>query len=168
MLAPGLRLGWVAAPAPVLRKMNLGKQAADLNSSTLTQRFVLEYLRAYDWREHVDRLNAIYRSRRDAMVSALQREMPVKTEWNTPSGGLFVWAALPDYIDTSDLLAEATTRHQVAFVPGSAAYLDGQGTNCMRLNFSGSTEETIAEGVRRIGAAVGDMAELYRAFRVDR
>jgi 2-aminoadipate transaminase len=168
ILAPGLRLGWVAAPAPVLRKMNLGKQAADLNSSTVTQRFVLEYLRAYDWREHVGRLNAIYRSRRDAMVGALERELPGEARWSTPSGGLFVWAVLPDYIDTSDLLVEATTRHQVAFVPGSAAYLDGQGTNCMRLNFSGSSEETIAEGVRRIGAAVGDMTELYRAFRVDR
>jgi len=168
ILAPGLRLGWVAAPLPVLRKMNLGKQAADLNSSTVTQRFVLEYLRAYDWRDHVDRLNMIYRSRRDAMVGALKRELPAETRWATPSGGLFVWATLPDYIDTSDLLVEATTRHQVAFVPGSAAYLDGQGTSCMRLNFSGSSEETIAEGVRRIGAAVGDMAELYRAFRVDR
>ena len=168
ILAPGLRLGWVAAPGPVLRKMNLGKQAADLNSSTITQRFVLEYLRSFDWREHVDRLNTIYRARRDAMVGALARELPTETRWNVPRGGLFVWATLPDFIDTGDLLAEATTRYQVAFVPGSAAYLDGQGTHAMRLNFSGSSEDMIAEGVRRIGAAVSAMAELYRAFRVDR
>ena len=168
ILAPGLRLGWVAAPSPVLRKMNLGKQAADLNSSTLTQRFVIEYLRAVDWREYVAQLNAIYRSRRDAMVDALGRELPPETRWNTPRGGLFVWATLPDYVNTSDLLVEATTRHQVAFVPGSAAFLDGQGQDSMRLNFSGSDEETIAEGVRRIGGAVSDVAELYRAFRTDR
>ena len=168
ILAPGLRLGWVAAPSPVLRKMNLGKQAADLNSSTLTQRFVVEYMRVCDWREHVERLNEMYRSRRDAMVKALARELPSETRWNTPRGGLFVWATLPEYIDTSDLLADATSRHQVAFVPGSAAFLDGSGTHSMRLNFSGSDEDTIAEGVRRIGSAVGDMAELYKAFRTDR
>jgi 2-aminoadipate transaminase len=168
ILAPGLRLGWVAAPSPVLRKMNLGKQAADLNSSTITQRFVVEYMRAFDWRDHVGRLNQIYRSRRDAMVGALERELSDQARLNVPAGGLFVWATLPDYIDTSDLLVEATTRHHVAFVPGSAAFLDGQGSDSMRLNFSGSNEETIAEGVRRIGAAVNDMAELYRAFRTDR
>jgi len=168
ILAPGLRLGWVAAPSPVLRKMNLGKQAADLNSSTLTQRFVIEYMRICDWHEHVGRLNEMYRSQRDAMVKALERELPPETRWNTPHGGLFVWATLPDYVNTSDLLAEATSRHQVAFVPGSAAFLDGNGKNSIRLNFSGSDEETIAEGVRRIGSAVGDASELYQAFRTDR
>jgi 2-aminoadipate transaminase len=164
ILAPGMRIGWVAAPAPILRKMNLGKQAVDLCSSTMSQRFIIEYLRRYDWRDHVARLNTIYRSRRDAMLAALERYFPAEATWTRPDGGLFVWATLPDYIHTGELLARAIERHQVAFVPGAAAFLDGQGQNSMRLNFSGAREEIITEGVARIGAAIEAMIELQRAL----
>lgn len=163
ILAPGLRTGWVAAPAPVLRKMNLGKQAADLCSSTIAQRFIVEYLRRHDWRDYVARLADIYRGRRDALLRAMEEEMPAEAEWTRPRGGLFVWATLPG-IDTSDLLAMATDRHQVAFVPGRAAFLDGRGECSMRLNFSGLPEATVSEGVRRLGAAVADTIELRRAL----
>ncbi|MEQ8833689.1 MAG: PLP-dependent aminotransferase family protein [Miltoncostaeaceae bacterium] len=163
ILAPGLRTGWVAAPAPVLRKMNLGKQAADLCSSTIAQRFIVEYLRRHDWRDYVARLSDIYRARRDALLHAMEEEMPPEAEWTRPRGGLFVWATLPG-IDTSDLLAMATDRHQVAFVPGRAAFLDGRGENSMRLNFSGLPEATVSEGVRRLGAAVAETIDLRRAL----
>jgi 2-aminoadipate transaminase len=164
ILAPGVRVGWVAAPAAVLRKMNLGKQAADLCSSTVSQRFVLEYLRRYDWRDYVARLNVIYRSRRDAMLRALEEEMPPEATWTRPAGGLFVWATLPDYLDTTNLLASAVDKHEVAFVPGRGAFLDGRGGNAMRLNFSGVPEPMISEGVRRLGVAVAEMTELHRAL----
>jgi 2-aminoadipate transaminase len=164
ILAPGVRVGWVAAPPAVLRKMNLGKQAADLASSTVSQRFVLEYLRRNDWRRYVDRLNGIYRSRRDAMLRALEEEMPPEASWTRPSGGLFVWAMLPDYLDTTNLLAAAVDKHEVAFVPGRGAFLDGRGGNAMRLNFSGVPEPMISEGVRRLGVAVAEMTELHRAL----
>jgi 2-aminoadipate transaminase len=144
--------------------MNLGKQAIDLCSSTMSQRFILEYLRRIDWREHVGRLNAIYRSRRDAMLAALDQHFPGEATWTRPEGGLFVWATLPEYIDTGELLARAIERHQVAFVPGEAAFLDGQGRNSMRLNFSGAREDVIAEGVARIGAAIEAMIDLQRAL----
>ena len=101
ILAPGVRVGWVAAPAAVLRKMNLGKQAADLCSSTISQRVIVEYLRRHDWRDYVARLNDIYRSRRDAMLRALEEELPADARWSRPQGGLFVWATLPDYLDTT-------------------------------------------------------------------
>ena len=159
-----MRVGWVAAPAAVLRKMNLGKQAADLCSSTVSQRFVLEYLRRYDWRDYVARLNVIYRSRRDAMLRALEEEMPPEATWTRPSGGLFVWATLPDYLDTTNLLASAVDKHEVAFVPGRGAFLDGRGGDAMRLNFSGVPEPMISEGVRRLGVAVAEMTELHRAL----
>jgi 2-aminoadipate transaminase len=164
ILAPGVRLGWVVAPAPVLRKMNLGKQGQDLASSTLTQRFVVEYMRRHDWRDHVARLNEIYRRRRDAMLTALEEEMPADAAWTRPRGGLFVWATLPSYLDTEDVLAKATQHYQVAFVPGHAAFLDGRGRHSMRLNFSGVPEATICEGVRRLGMVVGEMADLHRAL----
>jgi 2-aminoadipate transaminase len=164
ILAPGMRVGWVAAPAPVLRKMNMGKQSADLCSSTISQRFVVEYLRTYDWRGQVERLNDIYRGRRDAMLRALEEELPAEATWSRPQGGLFVWATLPDFIDTSELLALATDKYEVAFVPGRAAFLDGRGQNSLRLNFSGVNEATISEGIERLGNAVNDKVELNRIF----
>ena len=160
ILSPGIRLGWVVAPPPVLEKINLGKQEADLCTSTLSQLMVQAYFEIGDWREYVRSLTEIYRSRRDAMLQALDDYFPPQAEWTRPGGGLFIWATLPDFIDTDDLLVRAL-RDNVAFVPGSGAYLDGRGHNAMRLNFSGSGEEGIREGVRRIGEAIKEQLELY-------
>jgi 2-aminoadipate transaminase len=147
-----------------MEKIALGKQATDLCTSTLTQYFALEYFADDRWGAYIDSLCEIYRARRDAMLEALERHFPAPATWTRPGGGLFVWATLPDYIDTSDLLAKAL-RENVAFVPGAAAYVDGQqGTNSMRLNFSGSSEAEISEGIRRIGAVVSEQVELYETI----
>ena len=164
ILSPGIRLGWAVAPPPVMEKIVLGKQATDLCTSTLTQYFALEYFAEDRWRSYVDSLCGIYRDRRDAMLEALERYFPPQATWTRPAGGLFVWATLPDYIDTSDLLAKAL-RENVAFVPGAAAYVDGeQGSSSMRLNFSGSDTDQIREGIRRIGAVVGEQVGLYETI----
>jgi 2-aminoadipate transaminase len=164
ILSPGIRLGWAVAPPPVMEKIVLGKQAADLCTSTLTQHFVREYFAEGHWREYVDSLVEIYRGRRDTMVDALGRHFPEQATWTEPQGGLFIWATLPEYIDTSDLLAKAL-RRDVAFVPGQAAYVDeSRGRSSMRLNFSGVGDEEIREGVRRIGKAIAEQVELYGAL----
>ena len=160
ILSPGIRLGWVMAPPPVLEKINLGKQAADLCTSTLSQLMVQAYFEEARWRDYVESLTEIYRDRRDTMLDALAEFFPPEAEWTRPAGGLFIWATLPDFIDTTDLLARCL-RDNVAFVPGEAAYLDGRGRNAMRLNFSASDEESIREGVRRIGKVVREQVELY-------
>jgi 2-aminoadipate transaminase len=160
ILSAGLRIGWAAAPRPILEKLNLGKQAADLCSSPLNQYFVAAYFALRDWRTYLSTLRAIYRRRRDTMLAALEEFLPPEASWTRPQGGLFIWARLPDYIDTSDLLARALREH-VAFVPGRAAYLDGRGGSEMRLNFSGVGEEDIREGVRRIGKVVSEQVALY-------
>src|SRR3954454_21141801 len=160
ILSPGIRLGWAVAPRPVLAKMNIGKQAADLCSSSMTQHFVAAYFEAGRWQEYVRSLAEIYRRRRDTMLDALAEHLPPEAEWTHPAGGLFVWATLPDYIDTTDLLARAL-QENVAFVPGRAAFLDGRGGSSMRLNFSGVAEDDIREGVRRIGAVVREQVELF-------
>jgi 2-aminoadipate transaminase len=144
----------------VLEKINLGKQAADLCSSTLSQLLVISYFEESNWRDYVSSLTEIYRTRRDTMLDALAEFFPPEAEWTRPAGGLFIWATLPDFIDTTDLLARAL-RDNVAFVPGSAAYLDGRGRNAMRLNFSASDEDSIREGVRRIGKVVAEQVALY-------
>jgi 2-aminoadipate transaminase len=160
ILSPGIRLGWVVAPPPVLEKINLGKQAADLCTSTLSQLMVEAYFEQGRWRDYVDSLAEIYRARRDTMLDALAEFFPPEADWTCPSGGLFIWVTLPDYIDTTDLLARAL-REDVAFVPGEAAYLDGRGRSSMRLNFSGVHQEAIREGVRRIGKVVDEQVALY-------
>jgi 2-aminoadipate transaminase len=160
ILSPGLRLGWTAAPAPVLDKLNLGKGGVDLCSSTLSQQFVATYFAERDWRAYLGTLVDLYRRRRDVMLEALAEHLPREATWTEPNGGLFIWARLPDYIDTTDLLARAL-REDVAFVPGRAAYLDGRGGSEMRLNFSGIGEDDIREGVRRIGKIVREQVALY-------
>lgn len=160
ILSPGLRLGWAAAPRPVLQKMNIGKAAADLCSSSMTQLFVAGYFAAVDWQRYVMSLRDVYRRRRDVMFDALAEHFPREAQWTRPEGGMFIWATLPDYIDTTDLLARAL-RENVAFVPGRAAYLDGRGASSMRLNFSGVSEHDIREGIRRIGAVIAEQVALY-------
>jgi len=166
ILSPGVRLGWTTAPAPVLAKMNLGKQAADLCSSSISQYFVSAYFESVhppSWEEYVRSLIEIYRRRRDVMLDALAEHFPREAEWTHPQGGLFIWATLPDYIDTTDLLARALEEH-VAFVPGRAAFVDGRGGSSMRLNFSGVSEDEIREGIRQIGEVVREQVELYGAL----
>jgi 2-aminoadipate transaminase len=161
ILSPGVRLGWAVAPRPVLEKLNLGKQGADLCSSPVTQLFVAEYFKRREangkpaWLAYVERLRALYGRRRDVMLQALEEHFGERGRWTRPQGGMFIWATLDERIDTTDLLALARTTERVAFVPGSAAYVNARsGASSMRLNFAGNSEEDIREGIRRIGSAV--------------
>lgn len=163
MLAPGLRLGWAIAPRPVMEKLVLGAQATTLCPSPFTQLFVSGYMATGQWRTYIEELRGIYTGRRDAMLAALEAHLPPAATWTRPQGGLFVWATLPGFIDTTDLLARALGAN-VAFVPGRAAFVNGDGGSSMRLNFSASDPETIEEGVRRIGVLVAEQIELYGAI----
>jgi 2-aminoadipate transaminase len=98
------------------------------------------------------------------MLDALAEFFPDEAEWTRPAGGLFIWATLPEFIDTSDLLAKAIREEQVAFVPGAAAYVDGRGGSSMRLNFSGADSDSIREGIKRIGKVVREQIALYGTF----
>ncbi len=159
ILSPGLRLGWAVAPRPVLEKLNLGKQGADLCSSPVTQLFVAAYFKEGGWREYIERLRVLYRRRRDVMLAALDEHFGGKASWTKPQGGLFIWATLDGGVDTTDLLADS---EGVAFVPGRAAYMDGRsGASSMRLNFAGVPDDDIREGIRRIGRTMGGQAGLY-------
>jgi 2-aminoadipate transaminase len=163
ILSPGIRLGWVVAPPPVLEKIVLGKGAADLCTSTLTQFFVRQYFSEGNWKSYVEDLLGLYRDRRDTMLAALAEHFPAAATWTEPEGGLFIWATLPDYIDTEDLLAKAL-RSDVAFVPGKAAYVDGRGAHSMRLNFSGVNDAEIKEGIMRIGRVIKEQVDLYETL----
>lgn len=163
ILSAGLRLGWVVSPTPIREKVVLGKQASDLCTSTLTQDFAVRFLESGRLPDYLEELKTIYRSRRDAMLGAMAEYFPHGSTWNRPDGGLFVWARLPEYINTEDLLAKALLKG-VAFVPGTGAFVDGRGADSMRLNFSGVPEDRIIEGVRRIGSVAREQLDLYETM----
>lgn len=165
ILSPGIRLGWIAAPKPLLAKFNLGKQAADLCPSTLAQMIVNEYFREAHWRDYVEQVIEVYRKRRDVMLAALEEHFPEEASWTHPRGGFYIWATLPEYLNTEDLLALALEQEKVAFVPGSGGWVDGSGANHMRLAFCGVPEATIEEGIKRLAKVIREQMELYRSLQ---
>jgi 2-aminoadipate transaminase len=169
IFSPGVRVGWIEAPKPILQRINLMKQAADLCSSPFMQLLVTRFFMSGDgeeWKAWLARLCDIYRERRDAMVDAIHEHFPPGVEFTTPEGGLFLWATLPSVIDTTDLLARALEK-DVAFVPGAGAFLDGTGTSSMRLNFSAMPPDRIREGIRRIGTTATEVLDLARSLGLD-
>ncbi|NOE35456.1 MULTISPECIES: PLP-dependent aminotransferase family protein [unclassified Ruegeria] len=149
-LSPGLRMGWVVAPKPIISQLVLLKQAADLHSATINQMAVHDVAQAcFD--SHIPQVRAVYQTRRDVMLDALEQHMPEGVEWTRPEGGMFIWVTLPAEASGSELLARALDTVKVAFVPGQAFYPDGSGANTIRLSFSNSDEASIREGIRRLG-----------------
>lgn len=155
ILAPALRLGWIVAPAPLCERLTVVKEASDLESSALTQRAVSAFLDAGHLPQHLERLRAAYKERRDAMLNALERHFPATARWTRPRGGMFIWIELPPHIDTVALLDTAIAEEQVAFIPGHAfAHSGCVATHCMRLNFSNASVEQIEDGIERLGRVV--------------
>jgi 2-aminoadipate transaminase len=163
IFAPGLRLGWVAAPRPILAKLLVVKQAADLCGSNFAQVVAERYFLGTRWRKVLQNLTTTYSERRSAMLEALEEHFPPEARWTHPEGGFFVWVELPAYVDCASMLAEAV-EHGVTFVPGDGFYPDGRGRNCMRLAFCYAEPPAIAEGIRRLAEVIEDRLELYRAF----
>ena len=153
VLSPGLRIGWIVAPKPMVRRLVLIKQASDLNNSTVNQ-MVMHRLAEGAFDAQVRAACAHYRRRRDAMLAALETHMPKGVSWTKPKGGLFVWATLPDGVDAGALLDRAVREEGVAFVPGSAFYFDGRGRNTMRLSYSLPSEAQIADGIARLAKLI--------------
>lgn len=153
VLAPGLRLGYVVAPAPLFPKLLQAKQAADLHSPGFNQRIVHEVIRDDFLREHLPTVRARYKAQRDAMRAALERHMPAGCRWNVPAGGMFFWVELPEGVDAMALLPQAVERG-VAFVPGAAFYADHPRANTMRLSFVTVAPAQIEQGIALLAKAL--------------
>ena len=151
--APGLRVGWILAPHAVRDKLVIANEANVLCPSPFAQAAVTTYLSTMPWREQLKTYREIYRERRDALLSALSDMMPAGTTWTHPSGGLFVWATLPEGLDAKAMVPRAINA-RVAYVPGVGFYADGSGTRDLRLNFSFSAPDRIREGVRRLTGVI--------------
>jgi 2-aminoadipate transaminase len=158
VLAPGLRVAWIVAPAEVIAKLVQIKQSTDLHTSTFTQMVTYEAARDGFIDEHVKLIRSTYRQRRDAMLSALHNFFPPEVSWTHPQGGLFLWVTMPPGVDSSRLL-ELALRQNVAFVPGEPFFPNGDTGSHMRLNFSNAQPEQIREGIRRLSIAVAHELE---------
>lgn len=166
IFAPGIRVGWVAAAAPVRSKLLLLKESADLCQSNLTQCVAQRWLETQPWERQVEEFRDVYRERCEAMLTELAAEMPHGCSWSIPSGGFFVWLRLPDGIDSKELLAKALGA-RVAYVPGRAFYADGAGRSELRLSFCFPTADRIREGVRRLAEVLQAELKLLRALYGD-
>ncbi|WP_083830168.1 aminotransferase-like domain-containing protein [Thermococcus zilligii] len=153
ILAPGLRIGWVAAHPHLIRKMEIAKQSIDLCTNTLGQTIAWKYVEDGHLDEHIPRIVEFYKPRRDAMLEALEEYMPEGVTWTKPEGGMFVWVTLPEGIDTKFMLEKAVSKG-VAYVPGEAFFVHRDKKNTMRLNFTYVPEEKIREGVKRLAETV--------------
>ena len=151
ILAPGVRVGWTIAPKPLIAKMTVGKQCADVHTTILTQMLCERWLATCDLQAHLARLQEIYRQKCALMLDCIDREFSPKVTHTVPQGGLFLWCTLPK---GSDMLAfcKAAVDRGVAMVPGSAFLTDDHGTSeSVRLNFSTPTDEQIVDGISRLG-----------------
>jgi 2-aminoadipate transaminase len=153
VLAPGLRLGFLVAPKSLYPKLLQAKQAADLHSPGFNQRMIAEVMKDGFLDRHVPTIRALYKSQRDAMLAALKREMPEGVSWNTPDGGMFLWARLPAGMSAVELLPQAVDKN-VAFVPGAAFYADQADARTLRLSFVTASVEQINTGVAALAAAI--------------
>jgi len=140
------------------------KQAGDLHTSTVDQMIAASYMENHDLEKDIEHKREVYRNRRDAMLSALETEMPPGVSFTRPKGGLFLWVELPESLDARRLLARSLEQH-VAFVPGEAFFPTSGRKNTLRLNYSNMPEERIIEGVRRLAVAVRKELEVGRTTK---
>ncbi|MEU9283860.1 PLP-dependent aminotransferase family protein [Streptomyces sp. NPDC048275] len=149
VMAPGMRLGWLRAPAALRRACAVAKQAADLHTPTVNQLAAARYLADRDLDAHVARVAGVYRERRDAMLAGIGDALPVGSTWTRPEGGMFLWARLPEPYDTTALL-RGVVEQGVAYVPGAPFYASAPDPATLRLCFVTQTPEEIGEGLRRL------------------
>lgn len=153
VLTPGIRLGYVVAPVPLIRKMEQAKQAADLHTAQLTQMVVYETIKDGFLQTHIPTIRKLYADQCQAMLDALQTYFPAGATWTRPEGGMFIWVTLPDHIDSGLLLNEAV-EELVAFVPGAPFYANAPQKNTLRLSFVTVPPEKIRAGIERLGKLI--------------
>lgn len=153
VLTPGIRLGYVVAPLPLVRRLELAKQAADLHTSQLTQMVVHEVIKDGFLQRHIPTIRTLYGDQCQSMLAAMEQHFPAGVEWTRPEGGMFIWVTLPKHIDAMKLLEEALVQ-KVAFVPGAPFYANDPATNTLRLSFVTVPPERIRAGIEILGKLI--------------
>ena len=156
VLTPGIRLGYVCAPLPLVRRLELAKQAADLHTAQLTQMVVHEVVKDGFLDQHIPTIRKLYGDQCQVMLDAMAEHFPASVTWTRPEGGMFIWVTLPKSIDAMKLL-EQSLAARVAFVPGAPFYANEPETNTLRLSFVTVPPERIREGIAILGKLIKDM-----------
>jgi 2-aminoadipate transaminase len=156
VLTPGIRLGYVCAPLPLVRRLELAKQAADLHTAQITQMVVHEVIKDGFLDQHIPTIRTLYGNQCQAMLDAMAEHFPAGATWTRPEGGMFIWVTLPKQIDAMKLLDQAIAA-RVAFVPGAPFYANEPETNTLRLSFVTVPPERIREGIAVLGKLIADM-----------
>ncbi len=157
---PGFRLGWIVAQHDVIERIIVAKQSSDLCTPVFNQMVAAHYLASGAYDVNLKKTCALYKRKKNVMVSSFEEFMPKGVTWTNPDGGLFLFLRLPEQFDTRELF-DLAIKENVAFVIGEAFHSDGSGKNTMRLNFSFASDEKIREGVRRLAAAIRRLYERY-------
>jgi len=161
-LAPGYRVAWIAAPAPIAQKIEIAKQSEDLLTGSLDQRVVYEACRSGLLARQLPKLRRHYGEKRDVMTRTLRRELNDAVTWPDPKGGFFLWLTLPEQLDTDSMIPRAV-EHGVVYVAGEAFFVEGEVKSAMRLSFSAPTLKQIEEGVVRLARTVREELETVSA-----
>lgn len=158
ILTPGVRLGWICAHPEVLSKFIMVKQGADLQSATTAQMEVDQLLEDYDIEEHIEKIKAVYKKRKDLMIKTMEEEFPEGVTWTNPQGGLFTWVVLPEHLNAREIAVKALEK-DVAYVPGGAFFPNGGHENTFRMNYSNMPEDKIVEGIKRLGEVLREVVK---------
>ncbi|MCC2973474.1 PLP-dependent aminotransferase family protein [Massilia sp. IC2-476] len=156
VLTPGIRLGYVCAPLPLVRRLELAKQAADLHTAQLTQMMVHEVVKDGFLDQHIPTIRKLYGDQCQVMLDAMAEHFPASVTWTKPEGGMFIWVTLPKNVDAMKLLDQSLAA-RVAFVPGAPFYANEPATNTLRLSFVTVPPERIREGIAILGKLIKDM-----------
>jgi 2-aminoadipate transaminase len=159
LVAPTFRTGWAVAVEPLMKRLELAKEAADLCGSMLDQRIVYRFCSSKQFPDHLKMLRAFYEIRYKAIDEALSREMPERVSWTKPAGGFFIWVTLPPYVDAESFLEESILQAKVSYVIGRPFTCDQSARNCLRLAFSVEEPDRIREGIARLAAVIRNRIE---------
>ncbi|MBS3782260.1 MAG: PLP-dependent aminotransferase family protein [Candidatus Thermoplasmatota archaeon] len=158
ILAPGFRIAWTTGPTDLIEKMCIAKQATDLCTNPFGQYVAYKYIAEGIMDNHIEDIKELYNKKRLTMLEAMEEHFPEGVEWNRPNGGMFIWAELPEHINTRELFDKAVDE-KVAYVVGDAFFVDDGGYNTMRINFTHSSEEEIKRGIKALGKVIQEEIE---------
>ena len=150
LLAPGIRVGYIVAPSPIIAKMTVGKQASDVHTPVFSQMLVDKWMEQNDIGAHIEKIREIYGRKLNLMCDLIDSELGDFVKYVRPEGGLFVWCELPENVNMLDFVKDCIS-NKVAVVPGSAFMINDEATNCFRMNFSTPSDEKIVEGMKLLG-----------------
>ncbi len=153
IIVPGFRIGWVVVPESIHNNLLIAKQASDLHTCHFTQYIIYQYLQQNDVQAHIDKVAKQYGEQCESMLQSIEKYFPHNVKTTRPEGGMFLWVTLPENVSAMELF-DLAVKERVVFVPGSPFYINSNGENSFRLNFSCTDKETTETGIKRLGTAI--------------